>query len=85
MQPIAPPAAPEPAVAPDADRLATLGDGAKAPSLRASRVTPPTRPLEPIDPLVIEPMTMPLMAVSASSGEMPIEIDDLRIEPLQIQ
>ena len=37
-----------------------------------------------IAPLTIEPIAMPLMAVTTSSGT-PIEIDDLRIEPLQIQ
>jgi hypothetical protein len=35
-----------------------------------------------IEPLVIEPIAMPLMAVTTSSGDMPIEIEDLQIEPL---
>ena len=42
-------------------------------------------PLEPIDPLVIEPMTMPLIAGGSSPELVPIEMDDLRIEPLQIE
>jgi hypothetical protein len=49
------------------------------------RLTRPARALDPIAPMVIEPMTTPLMAVGTSSGVMPIEIDDLRIEPLQVQ
>jgi hypothetical protein len=62
---------------------------AKAPApLRAGRrprTTRPTRALEPIDPLVIEPIAMPPLAVTTSSGVMPIDIDYLQIEPLQIQ
>ena len=51
---------------------------------RPERSERPARKIE-IDPLRIEPIAMPPLAVTASSGEMPIEIDDLRIEPLQIQ
>lgn len=50
-----------------------------------THVTRSVRPLDPIAPLVIEPMTTPLIAVTTSSGVMPIEIDDLQIEPLQVQ
>jgi hypothetical protein len=71
-----------PGLSPDPYYRAAPGDRAEAPR---PRVTRPSRPLEPIEPLAIEPMTTPLMAVGTSSGEMPIEIDDLRIEPLQIQ
>lgn len=60
-----------------------------SPPPRVAQVTRPrrrpTRALDPIAPLVIEPMTTPLMAVGTSSGVKPIEINDLRIEPLQIQ
>jgi len=63
-----------------------VADG--SPSPRVAQGTPPrrrpTRALESIDPLVIEPIVMPLIAVT-SSGVMPIEIDDLQIEPLQVQ
>jgi len=38
-----------------------------------------------VEPLVIEPIRMPLIAIDSSSGVMPIEIEDLRIEPLQVQ
>ena len=59
--------------------------GAPAPRVARTRGAQPARALEPIDPLVIEPMTMPLMAVAASPGLMPIEMDDLQIDPLQIE
>src|SRR3954463_4970480 len=36
-----------------------------------------------VDPLVIEPIRVPLIAVETSSGVMPIEIQPLQIEPLQ--
>jgi hypothetical protein len=36
-----------------------------------------------VDPLVIEPISVPLIAVDSSSGAMPIEIEPLQIEPLQ--
>ena len=55
------------------------------PAIPRPRVSRPVRALDPITPIVIETMTTPLMAVGTSSGEMPIEIDELRIEPLQIQ
>ena len=58
---------------------------APLPAVPRTRVTRPAGALDPIAPMVIEPMTTPLMAVGTSSGVMPIEIDDLRIEPLQIQ
>lgn len=38
-----------------------------------------------VSPLVIEPIRVPLIAVDASSGVMPIEIDPLQIEALQPQ
>ena len=38
-----------------------------------------------VPPLVIEPISVPLIAVDASSGVMPIEIDPLQIEALQPQ
>jgi hypothetical protein len=38
-----------------------------------------------VDPLVIEPISVPLIAVDAGSGVMPIEIEPLQIEPLQPQ
>ena len=38
-----------------------------------------------VEPLVIEPISVPLMAVDASSGVMPIEIMEMQIEPLRIQ
>ena len=58
---------------------------AKAPPVGQPRTRRPTRSLEPIEPLVIEPMTLPLIAIGTSSGVMPIEMDDLHIEPLQIE
>jgi len=36
-----------------------------------------------VDPLVIEPIRVPLIAVDSGSGVMPIEIEPLQIEPLQ--
>jgi hypothetical protein len=36
-----------------------------------------------VNPIVIEPIVVPLMAVETSSGPMPIEIDPLQVEPLQ--
>ena len=45
---------------------------------------PPIEELEPaIPPLSIPPLETKLIAVEASSGMMPIEIEPLRIEPLQ--
>lgn len=38
-----------------------------------------------VDPLIIEPITVPLIAVGSGSGVMPIEIEPLQIEPLQPQ
>jgi hypothetical protein len=79
---------PSDATAPAAPRVAV-----------ASPVVPP--PVEPeppkiasrskpsnsskFDPLVIEPLRLQAIAVGSSSGVMPIEIDDLRIEPLRIE
>jgi hypothetical protein len=58
-----------------------------SPSPRVGQITRPrrrpTRALQPINPLVIEPIAMPLMAVTTSSGVMPIDIDPLQVEPLQ--
>ena len=58
--------------------------GLRESSARPARGRTPQRKLE-VEPLVIEPIRMPLIAIDSSSGVMPIEIEDLRIEPLQIQ
>ena len=38
-----------------------------------------------IDPIMIEPITTVQIAIDVSSGVMPIDIEPLRIEPLQGQ
>ena len=66
--------------------LAPVVDNLSPPPRVAQVTRPPRRPtraLDPIAPLVIEPMTTPLMAVETSSGVMPIDIDPLQVEPLQ--
>jgi hypothetical protein len=54
----------------------------------SERASGPARPRPRsivVDPLVIEPINVPLMAVDSSSGVMPLEIELLQIEPLQSQ
>ena len=54
------------------------------PPLAAATLEPPFEELEPlIPPITIEPLETKLIAVGPSSGVMPIEIEPLRIEPLQ--
>jgi hypothetical protein len=69
--------------------LQPIPSGAGELQIEASdRVSQPRRtPARSIvlDPLVIEPIRVPLIAVDSSSGVMPIEIEPLQIEPLQPQ
>jgi hypothetical protein len=58
---------------------------AAAPQARRQRVTSTAQRIAVIDPLVIEPISVPLMAVDANSGAMPMDIQPLQIEPLQPQ
>ena len=58
---------------------------APAPQARRARATSTAPRIAVIDPLQIEPLSVPLMAVDANSGAMPMEIQPLQIEPLQPQ
>lgn len=50
----------------------------------AAAFEPPVEEMEPlIPPITIPPLETELIVVDASSGVMPIEIEPLRIEPLQ--
>ena len=53
--------------------------------VRATRPNRTPRRTLVVDPLVIEPISVPLIAVDSNSGVMPIEIVPLQIEPLQPQ
>jgi len=63
---------------------ALSGPRGEADTPRPTSARKSQRKLE-VEPLVIEPIRMPLIAIDSSSGVMPIEIEDLRIEPLQVQ
>jgi len=56
-----------------------------APPVRRARLTSAAPRIAVIDPLLIEPISVPLMAVDTNSGAMPMEIQPLQIEPLQPQ
>ena len=56
---------------------------ASAPPVR--RAPRPAPRIAVIDPLLIEPLSVPLMTVETNSGAMPMEIQPLQIEPLQPQ
>jgi hypothetical protein len=53
------------------------------PVAQVATVDRPERSERSERPIVIEPLAVPLMAVDTSSGVMPIEVEPLRIEPLQ--
>ena len=82
-----------PVPAPPPTRIAAAPSG-PVPQVPARPVETPVRVSGPkrtpqrtlvVDPLAIEAISMPLIAVDSSSGVMPIEIDDLRVEPLRIE
>lgn len=54
-------------------------------TIRRARTTGTPSRIAVIDPLVIEPISVPLMAVDANPGAMPMDIQPLQIEPLQPQ
>jgi hypothetical protein len=53
--------------------------------VRPNRLRRTSRRVIADDPLVIDPISVPLIAVDSSSGVMPIRIEPLQIEPLQRQ
>jgi hypothetical protein len=78
------PPAPTPGLRESTARPGLPPAGVRESSARPAPRRTPQRRLE-VEPLVIEPIRMPLIAIDSSSGVMPIEIEDLRIEPLQVQ